>query len=230
MARQPRIDLAGIPQHIIQRGNNRQDCFFTDHDRRKYLEWLHQAAAKYGGSVHAYVLMTNHVHLLATGAEVGALGHMMQSLGRRYVRYINSSYRRTGTLWEGRHKSCLIDSDRYLLTCYRYVELNPVRARIVTRPGDYRWSSFNCNAAGRKDELITPHRTYLSLGKTDAARLLTYRRLLQDAIDSADLKTIRDHVNQGKVLGSESFISRIEATLNRRVRLARPGRPIKKVL
>ena len=230
MARQPRIDLAGIPQHLIQRGNNRQACFFTDDDRRHYLEWLHQAAGKYGGSVHAYVLMTNHVHLLATGAEKGALGRMMQSLGRRYVRYVNSSYRRTGTLWEGRYKSSLIESDRYLLACYRYIELNPVRANIVTLPGECRWSSYNCNAGGKMDDLITPHTSYLSLGKTEAARLSAYRQLFRDAIDDDDIKTIRDHVNQGKVLGSETFRKGIEASLNCRACLAPPGRPRKKVL
>ena len=229
MARQPRIDLAGIAQHLIQRGNNRQACFFTDDDRRHYLKWLHEAAGKYGGFVHAYVLMTNHVHLLATGAEKGALGQMMQSLGRRYVRYANSRYRRTGTLWEGRYRSSLIESDRYLLACYRYIELNPVRAGIVTLPGKFRWSSFNRNAYGRKDGLITPHATYLSLGKTDAARFAAYRRLFQDAIDSNDIDTIRDHVNQGKVLGSDMFRNRIEVLLNRRVRVAPPGRPRKKV-
>ena len=230
MARQPRIDLAGIAQHLIQRGNNRQACFFTDDDRRHYLEWLHQAAEKYGGSVHAYVLMINHVHLLATGAEKGALGRMMQSLGRRYVRYVNSSYRRTGTLWEGRYKSSLIESDRYLLVCYRYIELNPVRATIVSLPGEYRWSSFNSNTGKKISDLITPHANYLSLGKTEAARLSAYRRLFQDAIDNDDIKAIRDHVNQGRVLGSETFRNRIEAILDCRARLAAPGRPRKKVL
>ena len=230
MARRPRIDLVGIAQHLIQRGNNRQACFFTDDDCRCYLEWLHQAAEKYGASVHAYVLMSNHVHLLATGAEKGALGRMMQSLGRRYVRHVNSSYRRTGTLWEGRYKSSLIDSDRYLLACYRYIELNPVRANIVTLPGEYRWSSFYRNAHGGKDDLITPHVTYLSLGISDAMRMLEYRRLFQDSLDKEDIETIRDHVNQGKVLGSETFRNRIEALLHRRVRLARPGRPSKDIL
>lgn len=218
MARQPRIDLPGIAQHIIQRGNNRQACFFTDHDRRLYLRWLNLAAEKYGGSVHAYVLMANHVHLLATGAEAGALGRMMQSLGRRYVRYVNSRYQRTGTLWEGRYKSGLIDSDRHLLICYRYIELNPVRAGIVNQPGAYRWSSFSLNANGIKDEVITPHATYLSLGNSDAARLSAYRRLFQNVIHNDDIQAIRNHVNQGKVLGSVAFKNRIEATLNRRVR------------
>jgi putative transposase len=228
MARKPRIDLAGIAQHLIQRGNNRQACFFTDDDCRHYLKWLGQAAEKYGASVHAYVLMTNHAHLLATGAEAGALGRMMQSLGRRYVRYVNARYQRTGTLWEGRFRSSLIESDQYLLTCYRYIELNPVRSNIVARPGEYRWSSFNCNAGGKIDDLVNPHETYLSLGKTEAARLLAYRRLFRDAIDNHDIKTIRDHVNQGKVLGSEAFRNRVEAILNCRARLSAPGRPRRK--
>ena len=228
MARQPRIDLAGVPQHLIQRGNNRQACFLADDERRLYLDWLHESAQEYGGSIHAYVLMNNHVHLLATGAETGALGRMMQSLGRRYVRYFNSKYGRTGTLWEGRYKSSLVDSDRYLLTCYRYIELNPVRAHIVERPGDYEWSSYRGNASGRAVSLITPHETYLSLGKTDAARHSAYRKLFADAMGDDELKAIRDHVNQGKALGSERFINHVEATLNRRARLMTSGRPPKK--
>jgi len=230
MARQRRIDLAGIPQHLIQRGNNRQPCFYSDSDRGNYLDWLGRAAARYGADVHAYVMMANHVHVLATGAEAGALGHMMQSLGRRYVRYFNTTYERTGTLWEGRFRSSLIDSDRYLLTCYRYIELNPVRANIATRPGDYPWSSFRCNAIGMNDELVTPHATYLELGQSDAARQSAYRRLFRDVLDDGDIKAIRDHVNSGKALGSDAFIDRIEDTLNRRVRLAMPGRPAKNVL
>ena len=229
MARQPRIDLAGIPQHIIQRGNNREACFFAVADRQRYLKWLHMAAEKYGGLVHAYVLMTNHVHLLATGNEQGALSRMMQSLGRRYVRYLNSKYRRTGTLWEGRFKSGLVDSDRYLLTCYRYIELNPVRAGFADAPSEYRWSSFHRNAHGARDDVVTPHATYLSLGKSDAARQAAYRELFRRSIDD-DIEAIRKHVTQGKPLGSETFRNQIEAALNRRVRLARLGRPRKKVL
>ena len=229
MARQPRIDLPGLPQHIIQRGNNRQACFFSDLDRSRYLEWLRMAAEKYGGSVHAYVLMSNHVHLLATGAELGALGRMMQSLGRRYVRYVNSTYRRTGTLWEGRFKSSLIDSQRYLLTCYRYIELNPVRAGVVGAPGEYRWSSFQHNAGGVRDDVITPHANYLSLGKSHAVRLFAYRALFEVSIDE-DLLAIRNHINREKPLASDIFRNKIEAKLGRRVGLARPGRPRKKLL
>ena len=229
MARQPRIDLAGIPQHIIQRGNNREPCFFAVADRQCYLKWLHMAAEKYGGLVHAYVLMTNHVHLLATGNERGALSRMMQSLGRRYVRYVNSNYHRTGTLWEGRYKSSLVDSDRYLLTCYRYIELNPVRAGFAKTPGDYRWSSFHHNARGVRNAVVTPHTTYLSLGKSAAARQSAYRALFRKPIGD-DIEAIRTHVAQGKPLGSETFRNQVEAVLNRRVRLARLGRPREKVL
>jgi REP-associated tyrosine transposase len=229
MARQPRIDLAGVPQHLVQRGNNRQPCFRTDDERRLYLRWLYEAAQKYGGSIHSYVLMNNHVHLLATGAERGALGRMMQCLGRRYVRYFNTKHERTGTLWEGRYKSSLIDSDRYLLSCYRYIELNPVRARIVERPGDYPWSSYLANACGKSVELVTPHENYLVLGKTAAARSSAYRKLFHHSVGDDEIQAIRDHLNQGKAMGSEHFLSRVEATLNRRVRLMPSGRPRKNV-
>lgn len=225
MARQPRIDLPGLPQHIIQRGNNRQACFFTASDYQYYLHCLHVAAQKYACPVHAYVLMTNHVHLLATGAEMGAIGRMMQSVGRRYVRYLNSTYQRTGTLWEGRFKSCLVDAERYLFVCYRYIELNPVRARMVADPGDYQWSSFRCNALGREDEIIAPHACYLSLGDSAHDRRRNYLKLFGSKIDTDDIKAIRNHVNQGKVLGSRPFKNNIAAALNRRVDLAGPGRP-----
>lgn len=229
MPRQPRIDLPGYPQHVVQRGNNRQVCFFARVDHSCYLRWLRMAAEKYGCAVHAYVLMSNHVHLLATGVETGSLGHMMQSLGRRYVRYVNSRYGRTGTLWEGRYKASLIDSQNYLLTCYRYIELNPVRAGIVKAPGDYRWSSFHHNAQGAKDDLIRPHAAYLSLGKSQSARLRAYRELFGGAIDD-DIQAIRNHVNQGKVLGTERFRREVAAIVGRRVNWVRPGRPRKNVL
>ena len=188
---------------MVQRGNNRQPCFFDDDDRHLYLHYLKQSADKCGGSVHAYVLMTNHVHLLATGLEAGAVGRMMQSLGRRFVRYFNKKHGRTGTLWEGRFKSSLIGSDRYLLACYRYIELNPVRGGLVDGPGKYRWSSYRHNAFGKPDRLVSPHATYLSLGSSDETRQLAYRQLFQYALDDSDTQAIRDHINQGRVLGSE---------------------------
>lgn len=230
MARQPRIDLAGIPQHIIQRGNNRQACFFDDIDRFCYLKWLRDAADRYGVNIHAYVLMTNHVHMLATGSKRGSISLMMQSLGRRYVRYVNTSRERTGTLWEGRYKSSLVDTDGYLFTCYRYIELNPVRAGMVETPGEHRWSSYRHNAHGIGDDLITPHALFLGLGTSKAERASAYQDLFRTAIEPDDIDLIRKHVNQGKALGSDKFRSQIEAILDRPVHLAAPGRPKKKVL
>ena len=149
MARHPRLDLPGIPQHVVQRGNDRQACFAAPIDCGQYLQELREAAAKHGCAIHAYVLMTNHVHLLATPAEAGAMSRMMQAVGRRYVGSFNARYRRTGTLWEGRFKAALVGPSAYALACYRYIELNPVRASMVADPADYPWTSYQANALGR---------------------------------------------------------------------------------
>ena len=146
MPRKPRMYLAGVPCHVVQRGNNRDTCFFADDDCQFYQEALGDACRRYPVDVHAYVLMTNHVHLLMTPHTIEGVSRVMQSLGRRYVQYINRAYRRCGTLWESRHKASLVDAEQYLLACYRYIELNPVAARVVKHPSDYRWSSFACNA------------------------------------------------------------------------------------
>jgi len=146
MARKPRVFLQGVAQHVVQRGNNREPCFFAEADYQFYLECLAESATKYACQLHAYVLMTNHVHLLVTPENESSLSGMMQSLGRRYVRYVNHTYKRTGTLWEGRYKSSLVQSENYLLTCSRYIELNPVRANMVETPAEYRWSSYGHNA------------------------------------------------------------------------------------
>ncbi len=170
MARQPRLNLAGMPQHVVQRGNDRQPCFFNEDDYAHYLTGLNEACQKESCAVHAYVLMTNHFHLLLTPMQAGCVGRTMQSLGRRYVRYVNDRYRRTGTLWEGRFKSSLIDTDSYLLQCHRYIELNPVRAGTVEDPGHYAWSSHGHNAFGRHNPLLHSHPLYLALGSTNATR------------------------------------------------------------
>jgi putative transposase len=170
MARLPRLDLPGIPQHVVQRGNDRQACFATDVDYGQYLQELREAALKHDCAVHAFVLMTNHVHLLVTPSGAGAISRMMQAVGRRYVGSFNARYRRTGTLWEGRFKAALIDSERYLMACYRYVELNPVRAGMTTSPGEYPWSSYAHNAWGQQHPLIAPHQEYLNLGSDPPAR------------------------------------------------------------
>lgn len=229
MPRLPRFNLLDVPQHIIQRGNNRQACFFSEEDYRYYLECLREAAAQHGCDIHAYVLMTNHVHLLATPTKDQAVTKMMQSLGRRYVQYVNHQYRRTGTLWEGRYRASLVQSERYVLTCYRYIELNPVRAQgMVDHPGDYPWSSYQANAYGRGDEWLIPHAEYRQLGVTVPERQFAYRGLFDMALDPSQLHEISQSANQGVVLGSERFRDEIEAALSVRARPGKRGRPIKK--
>ncbi len=161
MPRKPRFNLIGVPQHVIQRGNNREPCFFSEDDYRRYLEDLTVTTKKYGCRVHAYVLMTNHVHLLITPMMDSAISQCMQALGRRYVKYINHTYKRTGTLWEGRYKSSLVDSDHYLLSCMRYIELNPIRACLVDHPGEYAWSSYGVNAQGKMERIGSESNTFL---------------------------------------------------------------------
>jgi putative transposase len=217
MARLPRIVVPGQPLHIIQRGNNRQSCFFADDDRRFYLASLKDAAGRYGCRIHAYVLMTNHVHLLLTPDSVEAPSLTLQSVGRRYVRYVNVVYRRSGTLWEGRYKSALIDSARYLLTCSRYIELNPIRARMVEDPGAYRWSSYRFNADGFPDALVSPHPLYEQLGDNPASRRTAYRALFSNHVEDRELEVIRGATETGTVLGNDRFRREIESALQRRV-------------
>lgn len=225
MARLPRFDLPGIPQHVIQRRNDRQPCFVGEDDRQRYLQDLRDAAKRHGVAVHAYVLMTNHVHLLATPPARNAIAATMQALGRRYVAYFNATWRRTGTLWEGRYKACVVDSDRYLLTCYRYIELNPVRAAMVVDAADFRWSSHRCNAHGAADALVTPHERYVELGDGTQARQMAYRALCAEAIGSDELTRIRDYVQQQRALGDLRFQSRIEQLAGRCATLRPRGRP-----
>lgn len=217
MARLPRIVLPGYPLHVVQRGNNRQACFFSEDDYLLYLKCVSDAAVRYGCFVHAYVLMTNHVHLLVTPTTKQSISTALQSVGRSYVRYINMTYRRSGTLWEGRYKSAVVDSERYLLACSRYIELNPVRAGMVDRPDDYRWSSYHCNALGVLDELVTPHTIYNDLGSSDNERQAAYRSMISACADTVDVNAIRHVTGQGAVLGDDRFLAQIEAVLGRRV-------------
>ena len=227
MPRQPRPDLAQVPQHVVQRGNDRQPCFFTPDDYSRYLVNLREAALRYGVAIHAYVLMTNHVLLLATPTEVGGISRMMQFLGRQYVPYVNSQYQRTGTLWEGRYKSCLVDSDHYVLVCHRYIELNPVRARMVARPEDYRWSSYRRNALGHPDALLNLHAQYLALGVTAQERCAAYRALVSEVLDEAQMSEIRVYLQQQRAWGSERFQLAIAAQLGRCTQVRPPHRPRK---
>ena len=229
MARRPRIDAPGVPEHVVQRGVNRCACFYDDLDREFYLASLNEVAGQAVCSIHAYVLMTNHVHLLVTGHKPNSVSVMMQALGRRYVRRFNNRHSRTGTLWEGRFKSSLVDSERYLLTCYRYIEMNPVRARMVSDPEDYPWSSVHANAADGFDPMLEPHEVYLSLDGDETARKRKYRALLDEALTDNELKSIRNHTNQCKALGSKRFLADMTELTGRDVLFRSPGRPWDKV-
>ena len=227
MARLNRVSPVGIPLHIIQRGNNRQACFASEADMKAYLNWLKDFAKKYDVSIHAWVLMTNHVHLICTPNQENAISKMMQSLGRMYVQYFNYTYGRSGTLWEGRYKSCLVQSERYLLELYRYVELNPVRAGMVNEPSEYSWSSYGCNALGVKSELRTAHQEYLLLGKTELLRREAYRELFKHHVSVELLERIRLGVNRGLALGNSRFTDDIELLTKQRVTPRKAGRPRK---
>ena len=227
MPRRQRIHLPGQPLHIVLRGHNRQACFFAEEDFHTFLHWLGESLKTSGIALHAYVLMTNHVHLLVTPRRGEDVPGLMISLGRRYVQYINKTYRRTGTLWDSRYKSSLIQSDLYLLTCQRYIELNPVRAAIVDDPAHYRWTSYRANALGMVDARITPHPAYLGLGATEKQRESAYRALFRTELDAEAIADIRLALNQNQVLGSERFHRKIEKAVGER-REARPrGRPKK---
>jgi len=225
MPRKPRMYLPGIPCHIIQRGNNRDATFYAQPDYQFYLACLDDAVRRYKLAIHAYVLMTNHVHILATPEHKESISLVMQSVGRRYVQYINKEYRRTGTLWEGRHKACLVNADEYLMTCSRYIELNPVAASMAPHPGDYRWSSFRCNASGKNDPLVTRHDLYKHLGSTSEERQESYLHLFDHAVDPEDIKRIKSATEFSMPLGNTRFKEQIELALNRKIGHAHRGRP-----
>jgi putative transposase len=230
MARLPRFSPAGLPQHVIQRGNNRSVCFAAEQDFSAYTNWLKEYSVEHGVAIHAWVFMTNHVHLLLTPKTDGALSAMMQALGRRYVRYFNHHYQRSGTLWEGRFKSSVVQSETYLLQCYRYIELNPVRASMVGDPAEYPWSSYRSNGLGVETDLCTPHHEYLKLGRNKQERMVVYRALFTAHVDGKLIEDIRRAVNKGLALGNESFKDEVEALYGRRVRQARMGRPVKSLI
>jgi putative transposase len=227
MPRRARLSLPGIPWHIIQRGNNRSVCFFSDDDHRLYLDLLTELAERFGCSVHAYVLMTNHVHLLMTPEDTDSAALLMKHLGQRYVQYVNRTYGRSGTLWEGRFRSCLTQAEDYVLACYRYIERNPVRADMVRHARQYKWSSYRANAEGRPDPLITPHEQYRRLGRTWARRRDAYRALFKSPLDEQQLDQIRQATNGNYVLGNANFEAEMAAALGRRVQRGKAGRPPK---
>ena len=205
MPRPPRVVLAGHTLHLIQRGNNRGACFVDDEDRKRYMAALLHASERTHCEVHAYVLMTNHVHLLVTAGEASAPSRLMQVLGRIYVQHFNERHERTGTLWQGRFRSALIDSERYFLQCSRYVEMNPVRAGLTSTPGEWRWSSFGTNADGRPDTLIRRHPVYLALGCSSSARQEAYRGLFTTPLAPSVVGSIRRATNKGIALGFDAL-------------------------
>jgi putative transposase len=226
MARQPRLTLPGYPHHVIQRGNNKQAIFATAADYRVLLDLLEENAKKFEVAIHAYVLMSNHFHLLASPQTVDGLPKMMQAVGRRYVRYFNDTQQRTGTLWEGRYKSTLIQTDRYLLGCMAYIDLNPVRAGLVAQPQDYPWASHLHYLGLRVDRLITPHALYWELGNTPFAREAAYAELVQSGINPVQQAAITQAALSGWALGDADFVADLQKKTERRVVKTSAGRPV----
>ena len=216
MARLPRLYLPNIPQHVIQRGHNREASFFADEDYAVYLDKLKHYSRQYDVAVYCCLLMTNHVHLLMTPKTEKGVSQLMQALGRYYVRYVNHTYQRTGALWEGRYKSTLVDSDHYFLIVSRYIELNPVRAGMVDHPSAYPWSSYQHNAVGNLIEFLAPYAVYLELAKTNKARQNHYQALFENNIPDDTLAEIRESINRAWVLGDERFKRQIEKITGRR--------------
>ena len=223
MPRQPRLILPNVAAHIIQRGNNRAPCFKVDGDYLVYLANLRELSARLECAVHAYCLMTNHVHLLLTPPSAAACTALMRDLGQRYVQYFNRRHERTGTLWEGRFRSCVAESARYVLACYRYIERNPVRAGMVEHPAAYLWSSYSANTGRRTDPLLSPHVEFLALGSDSSARHAAYTNLHEESLDAPLLEAIRLATNGGYPLGSESFKSELVASTGRKIERCRPG-------
>ena len=225
MARLPRLTLPGYPHHIIQRGNNRQMIFADTQDFATMMALLAENAHKFAVAVHAYVLMDNHFHLLATPATAEALPLMMQAVGRSYVRYFNQRHARSGTLWEGRYRSTLIETERYLLACMVYIDLNPVRAGMVAQPGAWQWSSHAHYLGQRIDKLVTPHALYWALGNTPFAREAAYGDLVQAGLADDHQRQLTDATLRGWALGEPTFIEDLQKKIERRVSRARAGRP-----
>lgn len=223
--RRPRIDLPGIPLHITHRGVNRARVFQDDIDRQSYLIDLGHCARQAGVEIHGYVLMDNHVHLLASAGVSGRIAAMMRALGPRFVGRYNARYGRTGTLWEGRFRSCPVDTENYLLTCLSYIELNPVRAGMVARPENHAWSSVHHHLGIRRDPVLTPHPAFIGLARDSAARSLAWRDVLALGLARSALEAIREHARQERPWGSPAFKHEVAKAVGRDVRMARRGRP-----
>jgi putative transposase len=227
MARLPRLTVPGYPHHIIQRGNNRQPIFSSRADYETLLGLLDEHARQAKVAIHAYVLMSNHFHLLATPDDPNGIPRTMQSVGRRYVRYFNQTQGRTGTLWEGRYRSTLIQAERYLLACMAYIDLNPVRAGLTETAGDYPWSSYSHYVGLRVDRLITPHALYWELGNTPFAREAAYASMVAAGITPTQREAMTGSVLKGWALGEADYIADLQKRTTRRVSKTRVGRPLR---
>ena len=225
MPRRARIMIGGLPVHVVQRGNNRAACFFEDQDRAFYLFHLERLLPRARCALHAYCLMTNHVHLLLTPAAPESCAQLMKDVGQLHTQYVNRQYGRSGTLWEGRFKSCIVQSEDYLISCYRYIELNPVRAGLCSHPGEYPWSSFRINAEGAPGTLVSQHDEFRRLGSNDAQRRAEYVSLFGSALDATRVEEIRSATNGNFALGDAMFRRELAARLGRRVEPGKPGRP-----
>lgn len=225
MARLPRLTVPGYPHHIIQRGNNRQPIFSGEADYRMLMDLLDEHAREAQVAVHAYVLMSNHFHLVATPESAEGIPRMMQAVGRRYVRYFNQRNQRTGTLWEGRYKSTLIQAERYLLACMVYLDLNPVRAGMAADPAAYPWSSHGHYTGVAVDRLVTPHSLYWELGNTPFSREVAYAELVRSGIGSDQQRALTDSAMRGWALGDTDYVADLQRQTARRVVRTRAGRP-----
>jgi putative transposase len=227
MARKPRLFVADIPYHVVQRGNNKSPVFFTDQDYLFFLDVLQEAKVKHPCSIYSYCLMTNHFHLLLEPKDKDNISLLIKLLGAKYVHYINKVYTRTGTLWEGRFKCSLIDKESYFLSCLRYIETNPVRAGIVNAPELYCWSSYRFRAFGEKNPILDFDPWYNSLGNDDEERQFIYRQFFQNLMPEPAIKVIREMTNKGGIIGTDDFRTQIEEITQRRIVIRPPGRPKK---
>ncbi len=228
MARQPRLTVAAYPHHVIQRGNDRQAIVRDDADREKMLTLLGEQAAIFKVAIHAYVIMDNHFHLLATPETDEGVPKLMQAVGRSYVRYFNVRHQRTGTLWEGRYRSNLIESERYLLACMVYIDLNPVRAGMVAQAADFKWSSHRHCIGQVSDKLVTPHALFWGLGNTPFAREAAYLELVHAGLAASEKDQLTKSALSGWAMGSPQFVQELQQSTPRRLLPAKAGRPFKK--
>ena len=229
MARQPRLALPGYPHHVIQRGNNRQPIVLDETDRKMlYSLWLEESL-RHKVAVNAYVLLDNHFHMLLTPPSDEAMSLMMQSVGRTYVRYFNKRHNRSGTLWEGRYKSSLVDSEAYLLTCMAYIDLNPVRAGLAESAEAFNWSSYKHLSGQKIDKLVTPHALYWGLGNTPFAREAAYAEFVASGLSESIQKDLTESALKGRVVGRPDFLKLLEKTTRRQILPQKAGRPFKKV-